>query len=786
VHGGADATERLSSDPVGATLHARARAATTEAATTEASGVWGCLAASASAPPLLHVDTAMLLALDHSGGAGTYVAVVQDDKAWVEYTPPASSTGGSSAPRVCDVRRAPLTARDALATRYLRMRHHLRNFSAGVDVRVAKVVQDAEDHSNQVNCRREDAEIASLARNAAFSAWVRRLARRPLGAFPLSESAAAGGRTRGTVARALQSLRPKPAFIVINPKIPPKILTILTLPDLHQQQTQTQRGSRCGGRGGRGGVRDGRAGRVINSGGGDTGTRVDRRVAKGLPAGARAAFTAVEQGETPDDVALFDDYEEDDVPPPIASTPSVAPGSGSGGGGKPMVAGTLAAVLKEHQWEGVRFLWRHVVEGHEYQLEREKEADARAVRETAAGGAAAGQGASKGKGRPHNDNDGDQEELPGCILAHSMGLGKTLQTITLLHTLSTRDDARDQHTRALLVVPANVICSWNAEFDKWLPPVGVGGSGASTRVGLTFDSVYTLGLNDDPINAKERDAQRAATVEAWHKSKHGVLLMTFDLFTNYINSEGMLKAGRHTVVAGAPDSVDSAVAAVAAAKMVAAEALVAAAEIRAMSVHDLKRLLKSRDVSIHGVSEKHELVDLALLGAGGGGGATGANVAGMMQAPLLDTAGDGGRGEEGTEPPPAGEAGEANATAAAATDEAAVRAACVKMLKEGAAIVVVDEAHEIKNEKSYRAKALQCIVTTRRIALTGYPLQNNIYEYYSMINFVAPGILGDLKCFRDRFGVAITNGFAEGATPQQRGAMRRKLSALKDVAVWVV
>jgi hypothetical protein len=46
--------------------------------------------------------------------------------------------------------------------------------------------------------------------------------------------------------------------------------------------------------------------------------------------------------------------------------------------GRPMVAGCTAAVLMEHQWEGVRFLWRHAVEGFEYaekrRLRKEREA----------------------------------------------------------------------------------------------------------------------------------------------------------------------------------------------------------------------------------------------------------------------------------------------------------------------------------------------------------------------------------------------------------------------------
>lgn len=59
-----------------------------------------------------------------------------------------------------------------------------------------------------------------------------------------------------------------------------------------------------------------------------------------------------------------------------------------------------------------------------------------------------------------------------------------------------------------------------------------------------------------------------------------------------------------------------------------------------------------------------------------------------------------------------------------------------KQLLEGATIVVADEAHQLKNQKSRVNKAMQQINTRCRLALTGYPLQNNMEEYYNMIYWV--------------------------------------------------
>lgn len=102
-----------------------------------------------------------------------------------------------------------------------------------------------------------------------------------------------------------------------------------------------------------------------------------------------------------------------------------------------------------------------------------------------------------------------------------------------------------------------------------------------------------------------------------------------------------------------------------------------------------------------------------------------------------------------------------------------------KALLEGPSLVVADEAHNFKNRASDVNRAVNQIKTTSRIALTGTPLANSLGEYYSMIDWIAPGYLGKPAEFLATYEEPIYAGLYRDSLPSQYRESRKRLKALE-------
>ncbi|OGB27393.1 MAG: helicase [Burkholderiales bacterium RIFCSPLOWO2_02_FULL_57_36] len=85
-------------------------------------------------------------------------------------------------------------------------------------------------------------------------------------------------------------------------------------------------------------------------------------------------------------------------------------------------------------------------------------------------------------------------------------------------------------------------------------------------------------------------------------------------------------------------------------------------------------------------------------------------------------------------------------------------------------LVILDEAHYIKNARSKAAQVAGLLRARHRVCLTGTPLENHLGELWSQFHFLLPGLLGDDKTFNRDFRVPIEK---HGDDPRRRLLMQR-------------
>ncbi|CAK4097721.1 unnamed protein product [Aphanomyces euteiches] len=260
------------------------------------------------------------------------------------------------------------------------------------------------------------------------------------------------------------------------------------------------------------------------------------------------------------------------------------------------IAEELEKVLKPHQREGVQFLLQHVANNQ------------------------------------------------GCILADYMGLGKTIQLITTIHSFLIDGIPHRSQRTALVLCPTVCILNWVQEFQKWLTPAS-----------LEKCPIYQM---DTGSSYKCNTASRVTTLQEW-KTTGGVLIMGYEMFRLLLNPSRVVNEPVLDVV-----------------------------------THMTTGMMEISD-------KKQNLVDRQL----------------RQILPLL--------------------------------------------CSPGPDLVALDEGHRIKDPTSLLSTSLDQIKTTKRVVLTGYPLQNSLSEYWCMVNFCRPGFLGIYEEFRQNYEKPILEGNVE-------------------------
>lgn len=87
-------------------------------------------------------------------------------------------------------------------------------------------------------------------------------------------------------------------------------------------------------------------------------------------------------------------------------------------------------------------------------------------------------------------------------------------------------------------------------------------------------------------------------------------------------------------------------------------------------------------------------------------------------------------------------------------------------------LVAIDEASNAKNYKSQIAGAVRQL-PARILPITGTPVENNVWELFTLVDLAAPGLLGTRASFQRNFATPIANGDQEA-----RLRLRRRVAPL--------
>ncbi|XP_066571057.1 transcriptional regulator ATRX isoform X2 [Amia ocellicauda] len=128
----------------------------------------------------------------------------------------------------------------------------------------------------------------------------------------------------------------------------------------------------------------------------------------------------------------------------------------------------------------------------------------------------------------------------GCILAHCMGLGKTLQVVTFLHTLLLCEKLN--FSTALVVCPLNTVLNWLNEFSKWQ-------EGMADEESLEVNELATV----------KRPQERSYMLQRWQEDG-GIMIMGYEMYRNLtqgrnIKSKKLKEIFQKTLVDPGPDFV---------------------------------------------------------------------------------------------------------------------------------------------------------------------------------------------------------------------------------------
>ena len=89
--------------------------------------------------------------------------------------------------------------------------------------------------------------------------------------------------------------------------------------------------------------------------------------------------------------------------------------------------------------------------------------------------------------------------------------------------------------------------------------------------------------------------------------------------------------------------------------------------------------------------------------------------------------------------------------------------------------LIIDEAHKIKNDLSCLSQQVRKLYSANRILITGTPLQNNLHELWSLLNFLLPDLFSSASDFDEWFRLGAEEGMTQEEVENKNVKMVQQL-----------
>lgn len=96
-------------------------------------------------------------------------------------------------------------------------------------------------------------------------------------------------------------------------------------------------------------------------------------------------------------------------------------------------------------------------------------------------------------------------------------------------------------------------------------------------------------------------------------------------------------------------------------------------------------------------------------------------------------------------------------------------------------LVICDEGHRMKTAGNKAANAIQTLGVARKIILSGTPIQNDLKEFFVMVDFLNPGLLGSFQQFNKDYIIPIVRSRAPDAFPSELEKGQKQSARLSSI-----